>query len=106
MGTPFLIEPCRALAGKRGLAVGCGRGIGLGILLELRAAHITHFDLDPKQVGLAQARVAKYHARAIVHIGSAEVIEASDTSSDAVVAHSIFHHVPIGRRRPRTSPEC
>lgn len=51
--TPLLIGPRGSLAGKRVLEVGCGRGVGIEILLSLGAAHVTAFDLDPQMVALA-----------------------------------------------------
>ena len=62
--SPVLIGPCGILAGKRVLEVGCGRGVGVEILLALGATHVTGFDLDPKMIALAQQRVAKYGDRA------------------------------------------
>jgi ubiquinone/menaquinone biosynthesis C-methylase UbiE len=92
--TPLLIGPRGSLAGKRVLEVGCGRGVGMEILLALGAAHITGFDLDPRMVALAQQRVAKYGDRARVFVGDAETINAPDASFDAVVDYGILHHIP------------
>lgn len=76
------------------LEVGCGRGVGMEILLSLGAAHVTGFDLDPRMVTLAQQRVAKYGDRVRVFVGDAEVIDAPDASFDAVVDYGIIHHIP------------
>ena len=92
--TPFLIGTRGALAGKRVLEVGCGRGVGIEILLRLGAAHVTGFDLDPKMVALAQARLTQYGDRVRVFAGDAESIDAPDASLDAVVDYGILHHVP------------
>ncbi len=92
--TPRLIGPRRSLAGKRMLEVGCGRGVGVEILLSLGAAHVTGFDLDPKMVALAQKRLAKYGDHAHVFVGDAEAIDAPDASFDAVVDFGILHHIP------------
>ncbi len=92
--TPFLIGTRGALAGKRVLEVGCGRGVGIEILLRLGAAHVTGFDLDPKMVALAQARLTQYGDRVRVFAGDAEAIDAPDASLDAVVDYGILHHVP------------
>ncbi|MEK7785972.1 MAG: class I SAM-dependent methyltransferase, partial [Chloroflexota bacterium] len=83
--TPLLIGPRGMLAGKRVLEVGCGRGVGIENLLGLGATHVTGFDLDPKMIALAQARVAKYGDRARVFAGDAESIDAPDAGFDAVV---------------------
>jgi len=92
--SPLLIGPRGSLAGKRVLEVGCGRGVGIEILLALGAAHVTGFDLDPKMIALAQKRVAKYGDRARVFVGDAEAIDAPDATFDAAVDYGIIHHIP------------
>ncbi|HKZ83969.1 MAG TPA: class I SAM-dependent methyltransferase [Anaerolineae bacterium] len=92
--TPRLIGPPGSLVGQRVLEIGCGRGVGIEILLSLGAAHATGFDLDPKMVTLAQKRVAQHGDRARVFVGDAEAIDALDASFDAVVDFGIIHHVP------------
>ena len=92
--TPLLIGPPGSLAGMRVLEVGCGRGVGIEILLSLGAAYVTGFDLDPKMVALAQKRVAKYDDRARVFVGDAEAIDAPDATFDAVADYGIIHHIP------------
>ena len=92
--TPLLIGPPGSLAGMRVLEMGCGRGVGIEILLSLGAAYVTGFDLDPKMVALAQKRVAKYDDRARVFVGDAEAIDAPDATFDAVADYGIIHHIP------------
>lgn len=92
--TPLLIGPRGTLAGKCVLEVGCGRGVGIEILLALGAAHITGFDLDPKMIALAEKRIAKFGDRARVFAGDAEAIDAPDAGFDAVVDYGIIHHIP------------
>lgn len=96
--TPLLIGPRSTLAGKRVLEVGCGRGVGIEVLLAFGAAHVTGFDLDPKMVALAQQRVARYGDRARVFVGDAEAIDAPDSSFDVVVDYGIIHHIPNWRQ--------
>ena len=92
--TPLLIGPPATLGGKRVLEIGCGRGVGLEILLRLGAAEVTGFDLDPEMVALAEKRVAKYGDRARVFVGDAVAIAAPDASFDIVVDYGIIHHIP------------
>ena len=92
--SPMLIGPRGTLADQHVLEIGCGRGVGIEILLSLGAMHVTGFDLDPKMVALAQKRVAKYGDRVRVFVGNAEAIDAADSSFDAVVDYGIIHHIP------------
>jgi ubiquinone/menaquinone biosynthesis C-methylase UbiE len=92
--TPRLIGPRGSLTGKRVLEIGCGRGVGMEILLSLEADHVTGFDLDPRMVALAQKRLAKYGSRARIFVGDAEAIDAPDNSFDAVVDFGVIHHIP------------
>ena len=92
--TPRLIGPRGSLAGKRVLEIGCGRGVGMEILLSLEADHVTGFDLDQRMVALAARRLAKYGDRARVFVGDAEAIDAPDDSFDAVVDYGVIHHIP------------
>ncbi|MBI1794154.1 MAG: class I SAM-dependent methyltransferase [Chloroflexi bacterium] len=92
--TPRLIGARGSLAGKRVLEIGCGRGVGMEILLSLGAEHVTGFDLDPKMITLAQKRLAKYGDRTRVFVGDAEAIDAPDASFDAVVDYGVIHHIP------------
>lgn len=92
--TPRLIGPRGSLAGKRVLEIGCGRGVGMEILLSLEADHVTGFDLDPRMVALAEQRLTKYGGRARVFVGDAEAIDAPGASFDAVVDYGVIHHIP------------
>lgn len=92
--TPLLISPRGSLNGKRVLEIGCGRGVGVEILLSLGAEHVTGFDLDPKMIALAQKRLAKYGNRIRVFVGDAEAIDAPNASFDAVVDYGVIHHIP------------
>lgn len=92
--SPALIGPVGSLAGKRVLEVGCGRGVGMEILLSLGARHVTGFDLDPKMIALAEKRMANHANHVRVFVGDAEAIDAPESSFEAVVEYGILHHIP------------
>ena len=92
--TPRLIGPRGSLAGKRVLEIGCGRGVGVEILLSLGAEQVTGFDLDPRMIALARQRLTKYGKPVRVFVGDAEAIDAPDDSFDAVVDYGVIHHIP------------
>jgi ubiquinone/menaquinone biosynthesis C-methylase UbiE len=92
--TPLLVKSPAALRGQHVLEIGCGRGVGVEILLERGANRVTGFDLDPKMVRLARARLARYGDRAHVFVGSADAIPAADNSFDTVVDYGVIHHIP------------
>ena len=92
--TPLLIGRRGVLAGLRVLEIGCGRGVGLEILLGLGAAEVVGLDIDPPMIRLAQKRLAGDGNRAKIEIGDAEAIQAPDASFDSVVDFGILHHVP------------
>jgi ubiquinone/menaquinone biosynthesis C-methylase UbiE len=97
--TPLIIGPSGALHGLRVLEVGCGRGVGMEILLEqLEAAEVVGFDIDTEMVALAQARTARFRDRARAYVGDAEQIDEPDATFDAAVDYGILHHVPDWRR--------
>jgi len=92
--TPRLIGPRGSLTGKRVLEIGCGRGVGMEILLSLGAEHVTGFDLDPRMVALAAQRLAKYGERVRIFVGDAEAIDGPDDNFGAVVDYGVIHHIP------------
>lgn len=84
--------------GARALEVGCGRGVGVEIILDtFGAASVDAFDLDPGMVALARARLARHGDRVRLWIGDVARIDAPDASYDAVFDFGIVHHVPDWR---------
>ncbi len=82
-----------ALSGQRVLEVGCGRGIGVEVILDrLGADSVTAFDLDESMVELARRRL---HGRpASLSVGDVCEINEPDNALDTVVDFGIIHHVP------------
>ena len=73
---------------------GCGPGFVTERLLDLVPnGSVTAFDLDPRMVELASARVAG-RARVGVARGSVTDTGLQDASADAVIARLVLQHVP------------
>jgi ubiquinone/menaquinone biosynthesis C-methylase UbiE len=86
------------MSGGRALEIGCGRGVGAGLILDLfHADRVDAFDLDPDMVQRARARLASRGDRVRLWVGDAEHIEAPDASYEAVFDFGIVHHVPRWR---------
>lgn len=80
------------------LEVGCGRGVGTGLILDLfQAGRVDAVDLDPGMVALARERLASRGARVRLWAGDAARIDAPDGAYDAVFDFGIIHHVPAWR---------
>lgn len=87
------------MRGGRALEIGCGRGVGTQLILELFGADsVDAFDLDPHMVALTRRRLAARHSRVRVWVGDASAISTVDASYDAVFDFGIIHHVPDWRR--------
>lgn len=86
------------LPGGRALEIGCGRGVGVELILsEFSAERVDAFDLDPDMVRQASARLARHGDRVRLWVGDAARIDAPDGSYDAVFDFGIVHHVPPWR---------
>jgi ubiquinone/menaquinone biosynthesis C-methylase UbiE len=84
--------------GGRVLEVGCGRGVGVEILLErFGAGEVVAFDLDPDMVDRARHRLARWGDRVHVGVGDVTSIDAPDADFDAIFDFGIIHHVPEWR---------
>lgn len=81
---------------RRALEVGCGRGVGTELVLDVfGAARVDAFDLDPDMVARAARRLEGRPAR--VRVGDVTAIDAEDGAYDAVFDFGIIHHVPDWR---------
>ncbi len=87
------------LAGQSVIEVGCGRGVGVEVLLDrLHARHVTAFDLDPAMIDKAERRLR--HRPAATHtvaVGDSCAIVQPTAGVDAVVEFGVIHHVPDRR---------
>ena len=97
---PLLEKLGGRVDGMKVLEIGCGRGIGTGIIFERFGAREIHsFDVDPEMVEKARKRLSGYpQDRLKLFVGDAASIDAEDNSFDAVFDFWIIHHVPDWRK--------
>jgi ubiquinone/menaquinone biosynthesis C-methylase UbiE len=93
---PLLRRLGGTVEGGRVLEVGCGRGVGLPLILKtFHAAMAVGIDLDPEQIGRARKRTAdQYDGRIVLDVGSVTKLPFADASFDAAFDFGILHHVP------------
>jgi ubiquinone/menaquinone biosynthesis C-methylase UbiE len=96
---PLLLRKGGALAGGTALEIGCGRGEGVRLIIDkFGAERVVGIDLDPAQIGRAQATLgAQRPGRAEFQVGDAAHLEFPDQSFDAVFDFGVLHHVPRWR---------
>ena len=94
---PLLRKLGGSVEGLRVLDVGCGRGVGVQLLLEqFGAAHVYGIDLDPQQIGRARKRLAaRFDGRFTLGIGGVEQLPFEKAEFDAVFDFGMLHHVPV-----------
>jgi ubiquinone/menaquinone biosynthesis C-methylase UbiE len=86
------------MSGGAALEVGCGRGIGAGIILDrFGADRVDAFDLDAQMVDLARRRLAPRGDRVRLWTGDVTRIPSPDGTYSAVFDFGIIHHVPNWR---------
>ena len=84
--------------GARALEIGCGRGVGTELVLDVFGAErVDAFDLDPDMVARARRRLARRAGRVRAWVGDATSIDAPDGTYDAAFDFGIVHHVPRWR---------
>ena len=87
-----------AMPGGTALEVGCGRGVGSELILNVFGAeNVDAFDLDPHMAKLAQKKLERYGDRIRLRVGDVTDIQAEDDYYDAVFDFGIVHHVPNWR---------
>jgi ubiquinone/menaquinone biosynthesis C-methylase UbiE len=95
---PRLLRMGGPVRGGAALEIGCGRGVGAELILELFGADsVSAFDLDSRMVTLARSRLAPHGARARFWVGDATAIPSPSASFDAVFDFGIIHHIPDWR---------
>lgn len=92
---PVLLRLGGRLDGKDVLEIGCGRGVGIEIILQrFGAGRVTGIDLDPRMVDLSKKRFSGYPAGQVsLSVGEATAIHSPDRTFDAVFDFGIIHHV-------------
>jgi ubiquinone/menaquinone biosynthesis C-methylase UbiE len=85
--------------GGRVLEIGCGRGVGVELILDLfGASAVDAFDLAPRMITLAQKRLSWRGPQVRLWVGDAAAINAPDAAYDAAFDFGIIHHVPNWRK--------
>ena len=93
-----LFEMGGAMPGGTALEVGCGRGVGVEIILDLFAAErVDAFDLDSRMIDRARRRLRSRGEQVRLWTGDATSIPANDGTYDAAFDFGIIHHVPCWR---------
>jgi ubiquinone/menaquinone biosynthesis C-methylase UbiE len=100
---PRLLRLGGRLDGRKVLEIGCGRGVGVEVILQrFGAAHVTAIDLDPRMIELATRRLSAVDQGSLeLAVGEATAIPAKDSSFDAVFDFGILHHVPDWQKAVR-----
>jgi ubiquinone/menaquinone biosynthesis C-methylase UbiE len=89
------LEMGGVMGGGAALEIGCGRGVGVEIILDLFGAErVDAFDLDSRMIDRARRRLRGRGDRVRLWTGDATAIPADDGAYDAVFDFGIIHHVP------------
>lgn len=83
-----------SLAGGVALEIGCGRGVGAGIIMDVFGAGAVHgFDLDPRMIALACSRHPRPASPVAFWVGDTAMIAAPDATYDAVFDFGVLNHL-------------
>jgi ubiquinone/menaquinone biosynthesis C-methylase UbiE len=93
-----LFEMGGAMGGGKALEIGCGRGVGVEIILDLFGAErVDAFDLDSRMIDRARRRLRSRSEQVRLWTGDATSIPADEGAYDAVFDFGIIHHIPNWR---------
>lgn len=94
---PLLLKLGGSTEGLRVLDVGCGRGVGVQLLLQqFGAAHVSGIDMDPQQIGRARKRLApRFDGRFTLGVSGVEQLPFENETFDAIFDFGMLHHVPV-----------
>jgi ubiquinone/menaquinone biosynthesis C-methylase UbiE len=99
---PQLLQMGGVMAGGRALELGCGRGVGAELILDVfKAERVDAFDLDPRMVALARKRLVSRGSKAHLWVGDATAIPVASGTYDAVFDFGIIHHISQWRQALR-----
>jgi len=80
--------------GSRCLEIGCGRGVGLGLIsLRFQPARLDGLDIDPDMIRLARARAAGNKVKGVLTTADAQALPYRSGSLDGVFNFGIIHHL-------------
>ena len=92
------LEMGGAMGGGTALEIGCGRGVGVEIILDLFGAErVDAFDLDSRMIDRARRRLRSRREQVRLWTGDATSIPANDGTYHAVFDFGIIHHIPNWR---------